>query len=61
MSRFRVTWVIDLERDDLDTPEDAARAALVIQRDPMSIATVFEVCKDDGSESVQVDLNPEAS
>jgi len=37
---YRVTWTIDL---DADSPEDAARKALVIQRDPSSLATHFEV------------------
>ena len=37
---FRVRWEIDL---DADSPEDAARQALAIQRDPNSLATIFEV------------------
>ena len=40
MHTFKVTWEIEIEAD---TPEDAARQALAIQRDPESIATVFEV------------------
>jgi len=40
MKLYRVTWVIDLEAD---SPEEAARKALEIQRDPDSTATVFEV------------------
>ena len=38
--RYLVTWAIDLYAD---TPEEAAQQALVIQRDPASIATVFSV------------------
>ena len=53
MSRYRVTWVIDIEAD---TPTQAARAALAIQRDPESIATVFEVSNDDGTDSRRIDL-----
>jgi hypothetical protein len=53
VNRYRVTWQIDLEAD---TPEEAARQALVIQRDPSSIATVFEVSNDCGDDAVQVDL-----
>ena len=37
---FRVRWEIDI---DADSPEAAARQALEIQRDPNSLATIFEV------------------
>lgn len=37
---YRVKWEIDI---DADSPQEAARAALKIQRDPSSIATVFDV------------------
>lgn len=47
MAAYRVAWEIDLEAD---SPEDAARQALEIQRDPNSTATAFKV---DGR---QVDL-----
>ena len=40
VNHYRVSWIIDIWAD---TPEDAARLALVTQRDPDSIATVFEV------------------
>ena len=40
MADFKVTWEIDLVAE---TPEDAARQALAIQRDPKSLATVFDV------------------
>lgn len=36
---YQVTWTIDI---DADSHEDAARKALEIQRDPDSIALVFE-------------------
>lgn len=42
MTAYRVTCIIDIEAD---SPEDAAREALRIQRDPASIATVFDVCR----------------
>ena len=42
MTHYLVTWKIDL---DADSPEDAARQALEVQRDPASIATFF-TCKD---------------
>lgn len=41
MSAYVVSWSIDIE--DVDSPEDAAVAALEIQRDPESSATIFEV------------------
>lgn len=37
---YRVTWVIDLAAD---SHLDAAERALIVQRDPTSIATVFTV------------------
>jgi hypothetical protein len=37
---YRVVWEIDIEAD---SPREAAAEALRIQRDPQSIATVFEV------------------
>lgn len=40
MTTYRVVWEIDIEADD---PRTAAREALRIQRDPRSIATVFNV------------------
>lgn len=40
MKTYLVTWEIEL---DAETPEAAARAALAIQRDPNSLATVFNV------------------
>jgi hypothetical protein len=40
MGYYKVTWTIDVEAD---TPEKAAIQALQIQRDPNSIATVFQV------------------
>lgn len=40
MPTYCVRWIIDI---DADTPDLAAREALRIQRDPGSIATVFEV------------------
>lgn len=56
MQRYRVNWVIDLEAD---TPEEAALAALAIQRNPESIATVFDVTDDCGAGTpVRIDLNP---
>jgi hypothetical protein len=40
--KYVVRWEIDIEAD---TAEDAARKALAIQRDPESIATIFEVSR----------------
>lgn len=52
-NRYRVTWVIDIEAA---TPSAAAIKALVIQRDPDSIATVFTVSSDCGEEPVHIDV-----
>lgn len=40
MTTYLVTWDIHVEAD---TPEEAARQAQAIHRDPASIATVFVV------------------
>lgn len=49
---YRVIWEIDIKAD---SAEGAAREALKIQRDPDSIATVFDVTSEDG-ETRRVDL-----
>ena len=43
---YRVRWEIDL---DADSPLDAARRALSIQRNPESIATFFDVTDESGT------------
>lgn len=48
---WRVTWEIDLDDDD---PVEAAEHALRIQRNPDSIATVFNVLRRDHPDA----LNP---
>ncbi|MFE5795787.1 hypothetical protein ACFQ8C_24880 [Streptomyces sp. NPDC056503] len=53
MPEYSVTWTIDI---DADTPALAAAAALGIQRDHGSSATVFTVHTDDGD--LLVDLDP---
>ncbi|MFD3328633.1 hypothetical protein [Streptomyces sp. NPDC058701] len=50
MPEFSVLWFIDLEAE---TPEEAARTALEIQRDPHSRATHFIVSPG----NVTVDLS----
>ena len=49
---LRVTWQIDLEAD---SPREAAEKALEIQRNPDSIATVFDVVNGAGKKT-RVDL-----
>jgi len=49
---YRVIWTIDL---DADSPEDAARKALAIHRNPDSWATRFEVHDPHGRKH-EVDL-----
>lgn len=56
MSRYRVTWIINIEGGNINTHLDAARAALEIQRNPDSWATVFEVAADGSDEPMRVDL-----
>lgn len=52
---YLVTWEMTIEAD---TPEEAARKALEIHRDPESIATVFTVTEFDGGFGVvEVDLD----
>lgn len=40
MTTYVVVWGIEI---DADSPQEAARIALDIQRDPESLATVFDV------------------
>lgn len=57
---YLITWEIEL---DGDSPEEVARLALKIQRDPESSATVFKVWDEDGIDTV-IDLltdQPEAT
>jgi hypothetical protein len=49
---IRGKWEIDIKAE---SPEQTARKALAIQRDPDSTATVFSVDRDDGSED-EIDL-----
>lgn len=53
MPSYRVVWCIDI---DAENPEDAARQALNIQRDPESIATWFDVFNDQGDHLTSVDV-----
>ncbi len=43
MSRFKVTWIMDIEGDNVRSHRDAAKKALDVHRNPESIATVFYV------------------
>lgn len=52
MPEYHVVWEIDLKAD---SPEDAARQALEIQRDPFSTSTVFKIYSG-GKEPTYVDL-----
>lgn len=57
MNSYRVKWEIDVEAD---TPEEAARKALAIQRNPESIATVFDVEEPGRLTYARIDLTPGA-
>lgn len=52
MPDYLVMWEIDI---NAKSPEAAAAKALEIQRDPNSVATVFDVTDEDGR-TVRVDL-----
>lgn len=56
MDRYKVRWEIDVEAD---TPEGAAVLAWQMQRNPESVATVYEVFDDEDQHVARVDLNPE--
>jgi hypothetical protein len=49
---YEIIWRIQL---DAESPEDAARIALEIQRDAFSEATVFEVTNKDTGEMEEID------
>jgi len=52
MQNYLVEWKIDIEAE---SPLDAARKALETQRDPASIALVFDITDEEGHWSL-VDL-----
>jgi hypothetical protein len=51
---YSVTWTIDL---DAESPEDAARKALEIHRDPESIATHF-IVRDEHDTEQEIWVTP---
>lgn len=53
MAEYLVEWKIEI---DADSPEAAARKALAIQRNPKSIAVVFDVTDTDMDEEFLIDL-----
>ena len=56
MKHYKIAWFIDVEAT---SPLAAAREALVIQRDPESVATIFTVQDADGSICVDADTGDE--
>lgn len=48
MPEYHVKWEVDLEAD---SPEEAARQALEIQRDLGSVTSVFTVTDEHGNET----------
>ena len=50
---FVVSWIIDV---DAETPQEAARIAQAIQRDPDSTATVF-IVEEHGHAPQSIDLD----
>lgn len=57
MKHYLITWQFDVEGDF--TPEEAAAEALRVQRNPLSVATVFNVKDVATGATVTIDLNPE--
>jgi len=55
MKEYRVNWSIYIQAE---SPEEAARWAQLIQRDPSSIATVFEVTDPATGKEVEIDRPP---
>lgn len=56
MKHYLVSWSIDIAAD---SPEEAAKKAQDIQRDPESTATYFDVLDVLSGETKQIDLlNP---
>ena len=53
MKTYRVSWESDI---DADSPRGAAEKARAIQRDPESLATVFDVIEMDGDTIQRIDL-----
>lgn len=53
VNRYLVTWTIDIEAT---SPKKAAEKALAIQRNPSSIATVFDVCEHQTDKTETIDL-----
>ena len=49
LQTYLVEWSMNI---DAREPQDAARQALGIHRDPGSIATVFHIYGDDGSDTI---------
>lgn len=56
MNTYYVQWSIEL---DAESPEEAARKALEIQRDVNSIATIFNVCLADDPDMDFVEIDVE--
>jgi len=54
MPNYYITWDIQIEAD---SPEDAAREALEIQRNPESIATVFTVVDEETNAAAVIDAD----
>jgi hypothetical protein len=52
MKTYTVKWTIEI---DSETPEEAARETLEIQRDPASLATVFDIYDEEGN-CTRIDL-----
>ena len=56
--QYEVIWVIDIEADN---PKEAAKEALIIQRDKGSDAIYFTVEEQSTGEKIDIDLREDKS
>jgi len=57
--QYKVVWTIDIEAN---SPQEAAKEALLIQRDKGSEATAFEVCNPNTGKLIEsVDLETDGN
>ena len=52
--KYFITWEIEI---DADSAHEAAKKALIIQRDKDSLATVFRVHAENAAEGEDIDLS----
>ena len=53
---YEVTWLMDVEEDEVDSHRAAAEYCRTIMQDPSSICTCFTVKKTSTNETKEIDL-----